>query len=223
MSVDFPDDPRAPVFFLSYARPRRVNVPVARPRYEDRRVERLFKDLTDMVNELVPLPAGRDPGFMDRQLAGGELWEEELLRAVGTCQVFICLISPRYLNDSEWCAMEWDVFSRRKRVRRADGSPGGNETSIVPVLWAPVVDKIPDDVNAVTRFSPRDMPDPAYEAAYEENGLFGLLTQHQTDAYEAFVWKLALHVQRLNARYYVEPKVPRNTTGLRKSFGGETR
>ena len=65
---------------------------------------------------------GADPGFMDLSMNPGSEWRGELLEAVGTCKVFVALLSPSY-TASEWCGKEWDAFSRRKVT---GGDPGGN-------------------------------------------------------------------------------------------------
>lgn len=63
-------EPRAPVFFLSYARVGRYG-------------KDAFADLSQDVAELAGRPAGSDPGFMDRSMGGGEEWLRELLREEG--------------------------------------------------------------------------------------------------------------------------------------------
>ncbi|MGH8940007.1 MAG: TIR-like protein FxsC, partial [Actinomycetes bacterium] len=69
------EDPSAPVFFLSYARAHHLNKPVTAPYQVNRHVLRLFQDLSENVNQLLALPSGRDPGFMDLTMSGGEEWE----------------------------------------------------------------------------------------------------------------------------------------------------
>ncbi len=217
MTDDNLEESAAPVFFLSYARSRQANAPVAAAYEVNEYVMRLYRDLTLHVNQLIALPAGRDPGFMDMTMKGGVLWEKELLTAAGTCQVLICLLSPPYLTRSEWCAMEWDIFSRRDVVRRSDDKPA-DETSVVPVLWAPIPGEVPEMVNQVTRFAPRNLADPAFGPLYEENGFFGVLNSDPKYAYPALVWKLAMRIQELHATYYVKPGVPASTDGLLRAF-----
>jgi hypothetical protein len=207
-----------PVFFLSYARSRQVDDPVWPPVEVDEHVLRLFEDLTAHVNQLIAAPPGRSPGFMDMTMETGELWEKELLEAVGACQVLVCLLSPNYLTQSEWCAMEWDIFTRRAVLRRQDDSPA-QETTIVPVLWVPIQEEIPPLVNKVTRFAPRGLPNTTIGAHLRSDGLYGLLITDR-DAYRAVVWKLALHIQRLHALYHVEEGIPPSTAGLQRSFLG---
>jgi FxsC-like protein len=204
-----------PVFFLSYARPNRANAPAA-PTEANRYVLKLFTELNAHLYQLVDHPPGREPGFMDRSVKGGHFWEEELVAAAGSCQVLVCLLSPRYLK-SEWCATEWDIFSRRRILRRADGETA-HETPIVPVLWVPVLEKLPPEIDRVTRFSPRNLPDPRFGPMYEAEGLYGVLKSDQSGAYDAIVWKLALRIQELHSQYLVEKRVPRTLGDLHRTF-----
>ena len=154
----------APLFFVSHA------LQALGRRYADARRERslelvqFFDDLSENVAELVALSAGRDPGFLDRTIPGGTHWTGELLRAVGTCQAFVALLSPQYFA-SAWCGMEWNAFSLRTVARRApgvlDSRRSGHYTGIVLVNWTPVqAREIPPVVSAVQRFSPAGLPDP---------------------------------------------------------------
>jgi hypothetical protein len=213
---EFPEDPSAPVFFLSYARARQAIHPVAAPYEVNRHVMRLFTDLAAIVNELVPVGPGQDPGFMDMTLDGGERWKVQLLRAVGSCQVFISLLSASYFR-SEWCAMEWDVFARRNAFRRSDKAPD-ETTGFLPVLWAPIAVGIPTVVNEVNRFTPTDLPDPSFAAQYHSSGILGLLSMGLENVYEAVVWKLAQQVQRMYYTRWVEPLLLTDVNGLQRSF-----
>jgi TIR domain len=203
-------DPRAPLFFLSHASGKKARNP--------QNVMRLFDDLSAHVSELVGLPAGSDPGFMDRTLNGGERWTSELLEAAGTCQVLVSLISPAYVR-SKWCGMEWDAFSRRKIVRRADGEPDF-ETGIVPVIWLPMESStLPPAVRGVQWFSPQRLPDPAVSAQYHQEGMYGLLSMNLDQAYRAVVWRLAQRVVAIYHSHWVEPLIPAGADALRNVFG----
>jgi TIR domain len=198
----------APVFFLSYARTGSST--------DANLVVRFFNDVSDHVRELVDLPPGREPGFMDRSLAGGELWERRILGAAGSCQVFVALLSTRYVRRSVWCAREWDLAERR-RVFPVLGAPGATEVMILPVLWAPIVIPIPARVRRVQAFSPSGLHNPAYSKRYEESGIYGLLAQDQ-DAYRTIVWQLALRIQSMWAAQHVETWIPESTAGLAETF-----
>jgi hypothetical protein len=172
------------------------------------------------VSELAGLPAGSDPGFVDKSLNGGERWTSELLEAAGTCQVFLALISPAYLK-SRWCGMEWDAFSRRRIIRRADGRPDF-ETGIVPIIWTPMESSaLPKAVRGVQRFSPQRLPDPDMSAQYYQEGMYGLLSMSLDHAYRAVVWRLARRVVDIYHSHWVEPHIPADANTLRNVFARE--
>jgi TIR domain-containing protein len=202
----------APVFFLSYGRTgsRRDTDPVAS----------FFDDLSAQMSQLVDLLPGREPGFMDRTMDGGQDWERHILGAAGTSQVFVALLSTRYVLRSVWCAREWDLASRRL-VKPRPGFSGGTETMILPVLWAPIKVPIPDRIKRIQLFSPTDLHNPAYRQRYETNGIYGLWFQ-DPDAYKSIVWQLAMRIQTMWAAQYVEPWIPESTAGLAENFGEVT-
>jgi hypothetical protein len=210
------DDPTAPIFFLSYARPDRSRT-VGPPRDPNRDVVRLFDDLTELVSELTGTPGGADPGFMDRSMEGGDLWQRSVLEAAGTCQVMVCLMSPAFLFQSTWNPREWDLFSRRRVVPRNPTGPR-TETAIVPVLWTPVSQPLPRPVAEVNMFTPLGLPDEDWTAHYLSDGLLGVIRTGRTEIYDAIVWKLARHIQRVHQSFWVEPLVPDSVEGLRASF-----
>ena len=155
--------------------------------------------------QLISRATGSDPGFIDRSILDGERWNEDLLHAIGTCQVFVALLSPPYFA-SKWCSMEWHAFSHRKVVSRADGS-SSNQTAIIPVVWAPFHQpSIPLPVSALQRFSPRGLPDLDITAQYEQEGVFGLLQMQLDVAYQAVIWRLAQRIADLHYTHYVEPR-----------------
>ncbi len=193
----------------------------ARSPYQvDANVLRFYNDLNAHMSELTPMrEIGLAPGFLDMTMATGDDWERDLIRAAGRCQVLVCLLSPRYLNKSEWCAMEWHIYSQRKIVLRGGGEPVQERVSnVVPVMWLPVVEEIPAVVNRAMRFSPLELPDPDYKPKYETYGLAGLLKMRLFEVYDAVVWHLAMHIQNRCAEYWVIPDVPASLDGVRRSF-----
>lgn len=217
-----PDDsskPR-PLFFLSYARSGIVppgNGPLLG---SNGNVVRFFNDLSRCVVELVDRIPGADPGFMDRSIQGGRRWTDQLLRAVGNCQVFVALLSNAYVS-SEWCGMEWDAFSRREVGTLEDGA-SPDETCIIPVTWAPVSDKrLPTCVLAVQRFSPAELPNPVMEGKYEAEGIFGLLQLGLDTCYSTVVWRLAQQIRTVYYSHTVEPCTFKRTE-LRNIFDEKT-
>jgi hypothetical protein len=218
---EFRSDPSAPVFFLSYNRSKSINRQSS-PFEPNRRVRQFFHDLTDGVGELVGLLPGQDAGFMDVTMEGGQVWTRRLLRAVGTCQVFVALLSTGYLNSSPWGAMEWDLFRRRKALIRTTGEPADEDTGIIPVIWAPTQTSAPKRVSRVQRFQPwDDLSNISFQSQYERDGLYGLI--HTNPAgYDAVVWKLAMYIQKLQHEFWVEPDVRTTVKGLSRTFGQRT-
>jgi hypothetical protein len=212
-------DASTPLFFLSYARSGRRDsaAPNADP---GAHVLRFFNDLSTNVAELISRRTGADPGFIDRSIPAGHLWSRELLTAVGTCQVFVALLSASYL-ECDWCAREWDAFSRREVVKmNDDASP--HEAGIVPVIWAPVREEThPPAIRAIERFSPTGLRDPDIAANYEKEGIFGLLQMGLNDDYQTVVWKIARRIAEICYDHRVRPRTF-EFAELRNIFGSET-
>lgn len=203
----------SPVFFVSYARPKPGKRSDGAPAGMNDRLQAFYSDLTANMVQLVASTAGEDPGFIDTELESGTRWRAELLNKLGGCQVFVALLSAAYVQTSAWCAMEWDLFSRRRTLR--NGKPH-DARSIIPVIWAPIAERLPPAVADVQRFVPA-LPT-AIKDAYRKHGIFGL---RKTDphAYDAVVWSLSLEIQRLFHDHRVEPLFLRDTRGLRRTFG----
>ena len=211
--------PDAPVFFVSYRRPYEPGHPTVPSRPHGREVRQFFQDLTEDVGELIGAPLGYDPGYLDRADSFGTDWERQLLTAIGTCQVLICLMSEPLLRNSKWCAREWHAFARRT-ISPSSTQTRPGESAIVPVIWLPLEHnvRIPPMVHRVGLFIPPDLPDPGFETAYRAYGLLGLIRTGQEKAYRAIVWKLAMHVNRLRQSCVVMPNVPADVSELPTSF-----
>jgi hypothetical protein len=199
-------DPRSPLFFLSYAHAQAIKRDRRRKSERNRRFVKFFEDLSENVAELVSRPAGSDPGYMDdRSIDSGQRWTPELLKAIGTCQIFVALLSPIYL-DSQWCSWEWNAFEQRRVFSYPEGELS-DDTAIVPVIWAPVREKdAPNVVQEVLWFYPPDMPKTDTAASYENDGVVGLL-QVDEAAYQAVVWKVAQRIAEIHYSHRVEPRV----------------
>jgi TIR domain len=205
----------APLFFLSYARPR--GAPGRnKPTQDSNREARLFfDDLSRYVNELIAWMPSADPGFMDTSMRGGDRWTDELLHALGTCQVFVALLSVSYLA-SEWCGMEWHAFSQRRVITSRHAA--SRQTCLIPIVWAPVrEEQFPAPVQAVQRFSPHDMPDPDDRLRYHADGIYGLLATEQRVSYQRATWQLAQLIKEIHESHLVEP-MQFNRTALRNIF-----
>lgn len=204
---EFELEPGCPLFFVSYAHIGATRAEVAR----------FFEDLSTDVNELVGRSVGADPGFMDTIMGGGERWTPELLRAAGTCQVFVPLVSASLVKSS-WCGKEWHAFARRPGMRRADRTPD-NVTGIIPVRWSPTeLDDLPAVVQGIQWFSPGLLPDPKLPALYEQAGVYGLLKLGLDREYRAVVWWLARHMVAIFRTHWVVPMVPSSPAELRDVF-----
>ena len=179
-------DDRGSPFFLSYARAWENSA--GDP---DEYVKTFFDDLSDNVGVLTGLPPDVPVGFMDQNMRGGMWWTDELMRAVGTCQVLVALLSAAYLK-SRWCRMEWHAFSRRIAREREDRDAPLNQGCIIPVLWAPLPASLPAHISARQIFSPAREPNRRVPAQYRENGIFGLMRMGEPkNSYEITTWQLA--------------------------------
>jgi hypothetical protein len=164
---------------------------------------------------------GAVPGFIDQSMKPGVEWEAELFHALENASVFVALLSANYVNSS-WCGKEWDAFSRR-RPQRVDGKISNNQTTILPVLWAPFAQNlVPPVVQVVQRFAPslqvEDELRPTYQA-YLKNGIYGLLsTARYKEHYDAVVWHLALSISNLFHNFRVPPGDPLSADQLRNVF-----
>jgi hypothetical protein len=128
-----------------------------------------------------------------RTLRGQDDWQQPTLHALGTCQVFVALVSPDYI-ESEFCGREWNAFTRRRAVRRRERASMPDEsdisTCILPVVWTPVPrSRLPRAIASVQRFAPTDAQK-GTRRVYDENGIYGLMAMHSPD-YEVVVWRLA--------------------------------
>lgn len=212
-------DPPGPIFFLSYARARPIRPPGG-PHDANRPVVLLFEALSAHVDQLVGPPTGVDPGFMDRSIESGSRWSDEVLAAAGTCRVFIPLISSRYV-ESTWCAMEWDVFSRRTVARQPSNS-SGSRTAILPVIWSRMrQDQLPPVVRELQFFLPQQLTDPGITQRYLNEGVYGLLALDDKAAYQAVAWRLAQSIADAYDAYRVKPRIPTDPQQLRRSFRGD--
>lgn len=210
-------DPHAPLFFLSYAVVDPPSRSAGAPRDPNKNVVQLFTDLSIHVNHLVSRPTGADPGFLDRTMRGSQRWSSELLRAVGSCQVFVALLSPAYL-DSEWCAMEWHAFVSRQ-VHRNQANASNHETCVLPVCWSPMDScEMPEVAQAIQRFSPEGTPDESIVPLYQQEGLYGLLSMRQEVTHGVVVWKLAQRIVELTRSHWVEEHIRTDTSDLDPAY-----
>ncbi|MFM9448708.1 TIR-like protein FxsC [Streptomyces acidiscabies] len=197
-----------PYFFLSYAPVPRSASDAGEP---DLWVHRLFRDLSSHILNMTAVRAD-SAGFMDRSLTAGRIWNDELAYALGTCRVFVPLLSPRYVT-SEWCGREWWAFAQRTATaRHKQYAPA---LPIVPILWTPVEERtLPRVVSEVQHLS-HEQPE-----RYRHFGMYGLmkLGTFRSD-YNKVVLQIARHIIERAENTYLDPGVHTDFTSLPSAFG----
>lgn len=175
-------------------------------------VERLFRDLCSHVMALTNLPAGSEPGFMDREIRSGEGWSERLGRALATSRVFVPLFSPRYFA-SEMCGKEWYAFAQRAVHHGAVNNQSAE--AIVPALWVPVPpDRLPGPAERL-QFNHN-----AFGERYVTDGLYGLIKlRGYADQYERAVYELARRIVSTAEAARLEPSRPVDYRTVPSAFG----
>ncbi|HEY6792052.1 MAG TPA: TIR-like protein FxsC [Trebonia sp.] len=181
---------RGTPFFLSYARAGDGSAQPGTAKASDELAERLYYDLRENVGQLIALPTGSDYGFMDIGMRGGTDWPREIMRALGTCQVFVALLSVPYLSR-DWCGREWYAFSQRSTMRLPGGRSSSHQGCIIPVRWAPLQAPLPPLISDDMFFAPASAPERDLPELYRQDGLFGLLRMGREDYYQIAVWQLA--------------------------------
>lgn len=206
-----------PVFFLSYARNRdRAGPFTPEDPGTDDNILRFYRDLCLHVRQLVGSQVGSIPGFIDQSMIAGSEWEPRLFHMLEKAPVFVALLSADYVA-SPWCGKEWDAFSRRRPVR-VDGRESNDETTILPIIWSPLVPgRVPRVVQAVQRFAPGIQADAELRLAYQTNGVYGLLAM-DSKHYLAVVWHLARLISDLYHNFRLPPGDPLNVDQLRNAF-----
>lgn len=208
VGVDLAEDDgsKGPIFFLSYAHTQAVDT-----------VVQFFELLSQHVQELVGLGTGDAAGYMDDSMDDGSYWSHELMSAIGTCPVFVPLISPRYLR-SAWCAREWHAFQRRT-VHTIP--PGGNTSPVLPVRWADTpMDDIPEVIKKLQFFRPTGSERPELRRRYHSEGMYGLSVGGD-ESYKLLVWRIAQQINRIYRTHRVETDIVRDHTTLPSSFRGD--
>lgn len=209
-------DPRAPLFFLSYAHSGQGT-----PTAHERQVIKFFNDLSEMVSQMIDRVPGQEIGFIDRSIRDGSQWTDELLGALGNSTAFVALLSRPYAT-SGWCGMEWHAFSQRTVVAKTRSGAVSNQTPIFPVLWAPVpVEETPLAIQKVQRFSPAGFRELDLERKYKQLGVLGVMQRMgRRNTYNGIVWSLAQSIANFSYSHQVVPRVF-HTEELRDIFGEE--
>ncbi|MGI5236859.1 TIR-like protein FxsC [Dactylosporangium sp. CA-139066] len=195
-------DPAAPVFFVSYARPRSPQP--AAPTVSNR-VVNFFHELSLHLNNLVYREAGADPGYLDVSQDDTGDYPSRSLEALGSCQVFVPLLSPAYPR-SRWCALEWNAFTSRAVRSRENESPT-RSTSILPVLWTSTLSnfsQMPDAIRNIQFFYPSRVGRSGNSQQYTEDGLYGMLASNAPGTDEV-IFRLAQRIVEIYQSNHVGP------------------
>ena len=201
---------QGPYFFLSYAHQPRIDPDD--PGDPNEWIHKLFRDLSHEVMELTDLPAGRQPGFMDRELRLGTEWPRRITEALSTCRVFIPLYSPRYFS-SESCGKEWYAFHRRQVEHEANG--GRHPEAIIPVLWVPVPDRALPQVAKSLQFDHHRLGE-----VYARGGFSQLIRINRySDDYNVALHELAHHIVHVATSNAPAPGQAGEFAGLDCAFG----
>jgi FxsC-like protein len=196
----------APYFFLSYAHESRGGV-----RDDEAEVAywvgEFFRDLSLSVEQRAGLLKGVSPGFMDRERRAGNDWPTGVVRALGTCRVFVPLYSSRYFAD-EHCGKEWNYFVRRM------SDPTTQEAAIVPGIWDPVQPGMLPLAARAPQFRHRG------SEAYEAHGFYGIMKPSRyRKEYAQAVSDLAGRIVTAAERYPVKAGMAVDHGALESAFG----
>jgi FxsC-like protein len=200
--------PNQPYFFLSYART---------PRYDpsdrndpDRWVHRFYRDVCQNILALKNVPPA-SAGFMDRENRVGDIWPDELARALASCRVFVPLYSERYFA-SVHCGREWYAF-RRRELSQWNGQTG---SAILPVLWTGM-----DERDFPPATSGLQYKHPSFGAHYAEDGLYGIMKlDRYRREYQRLVFQFAKLIIEVADETRLRPGEPADYASLDTSFGG---
>ncbi len=164
------------IFYLSYAHSD-----------GDQYVQKLFKDLSDEVRRLSATGLG-SVGFADFSSIGvGDAWRPQILKALGTSRLAVCLYSPAYFA-SEYCGKEFQLFRWRMDLNRTI-SGGSGDNPILPVLWVTPNGPLPEGMPEI------QIVDSSTSSAYIKEGLRFLMRLAKfRDEYQEFVVALARKV-----------------------------
>lgn len=169
-------------FFFSYARNDKSSY-----------LDKFFKILRDEVMRKTAVKSPTEACFRDTDnIELGNRWTHELVNAIQTTKVLVCLYSPSYFG-SEYCGKEVHVFQSRI-VEYKKANPNTPDV-ILPVLWeTPRTFSVPLSLKEI-QYCP-----PSFHEDYPLNGLltFSKLRKYK-DAYSFFVEQLALKIQEVSA------------------------
>jgi hypothetical protein len=193
-------------FFMSYARDD-----------VDSELTQFGRDLCQEVRKVASTEVG--DGFIDvNSLRAGRPWAPDVVSALNSSHVLICVRSPRYFRR-EYCGIELEIFlERRRRFMRTHQrrEPG----CIIPIPWQPheaVLTTGPDfswNTAGLGGLLAPGLEGPA--SVYE------MLISRRDPEYRTYVWRLARRIAELMPRSAADalPPLPHDLKidGVRSAF-----
>ncbi|MFI6131621.1 FxsC protein [Micromonospora sp. NPDC051141] len=160
-------------------------------------VSDFFTDLSDEIRRSTNLPEDRI-GFEYGRMDDGTQWRPTVAKALGTCNVFVPLYSPRYF-DARFCGQEWGIFA--DRLRSYEQEHGVTPELIVPVLWEDVfgagqvgIPRLAQDIWARSGVLGTQQPPIALRKMVQQKA------RHR-DRYDDFLDQLVDRIRTVAARY----------------------
>lgn len=161
-----------PIVFFSYAR---VNL--------DPYLEEFFKDLCSEISPYTDWSSeDENISFRDKNnLRVMENWKSHIQGALQSSAVLVCITSFAYFH-SPFCGKEYYIFDQKRRqgLKPNQDPPG----VILPVIWVPVANGLPADMN-----EPQQVP-PGISDRYRQQGL-RFLQRFERDTYDKCVYAFA--------------------------------
>ncbi|MEU6230970.1 TIR-like protein FxsC [Streptomyces sp. NPDC047042] len=184
---------------------------------ESNLVTDFFGDLCEELRRITTLDSNQI-GYQYTQMRAAMEWRKVLADALGTCKVFVPLLSPRYFA-SEFCGKEWWVFSERQRLY-VESTPGAQQPQcILPIMWEMCslngnsgIPKVAADIW---------MDDPAFGEVYAERGLRQIvqLKKKYDTEYTEIVIALGKRVAEIiQGSKLPNYKMPEETDALNNAF-----
>lgn len=182
-----------PLFFFSYARNDQA---------DGTYLDKFYTDLVVEVRLRAGLKTNAEAGFRDtHDIELGEPWPDELLEALGSTKVMVCLYTPSYFQ-SVHCGKEWTLFDERVRAWAAKQGHARPPPLILPVLWRP--DPPPEHLSYA------NWRHPGLSANYEQKGLHFLTKRaapEQQDEYRDAIELIARLIVDRAKQYPMETVV----------------
>jgi FxsC-like protein len=193
-------------FFFSYARED-----------QDQYLYQFLEDLNKEVCAALGIRQGSRVGFFDgREIGVGDAWSSQIVHALRTSKVMVCLYSQAYFCKP-FCGKEWAFFNLRRKATQT--ALGYLPPVILPVLWkpptlivsaAPKVPPLPEAIDSIV--AEIQYTYGAEQAIYNIEGLrFALYQKRNYEAdYNDYIYQLARRIVQAGKEYPLPdlPEVP---------------